>query len=196
MFHLAKTVQLIFAIYIILLIVRILFAWLRPNMFNPVVRLVYRLTDPYLKFFAKIRFLRIGSLDLSPLFAFYVLYLIMGLLNRIILHDNITLQDFFELAITYFFRFVYFFLIIFIITVALRFIFGFIKMRGNNVVVTAVYSISEHAVRPFRNLLKVQGQRSFDIAALFSLLVLVITRFFVLPWLLEFILNLINGSGL
>ena len=196
MLYLAKLIQFIFAVYIILLIVRILFAWLRPNMFNPIVRFVYKLTDPYLKLFAGMRFMRIGSLDLSPLIAFYVLFLLMGILYNLVLRDNITIEFFFSLAITYFFKFVYFFLLIFIITITLRFIFGFIRMRGNNIVVTAVYSISEPMVRPFRNLLKVKGQRSFDVAALLSLVVIVLTRVVILPRLLEFILILINGNGL
>jgi len=196
MVYLANAVRLIFSIYIILIFIRILFAWLRPNMFNPIVRFVYRLTDPYLKLFAGIRFIRIGALDLSPILAFYVLYLLQELLYNLILRGHITLQFFVILAISYFFRFVYFILFIFLITVALRFIFGFIRMRGNNVVVTAIYSISEPAVRPFRNLLKVQNQKSFDIAALLSLIVIILARFIILPRLLDLIKILITGSGL
>ena len=196
MVYLANAVRLLFSIYIILIFVRILFAWLRPNMFNPVVRFIYKLTDPYLKLFAGMRFIRIGALDLSPIFAFYVLYLLQELLYNLILRGHITLDFVVILAISYFFRFVYFILFIFLITVALRFIFGFIRMKGSNVVVMAIYSISEPAVRPFRNLLKVQGQRSFDIAALLSLIVIILSRFFILPRLLDLIKMLIAGSGL
>ena len=196
MVYLANAVRLLFSIYIILIFVRILFAWLRPNMFNPVVRFVYKLTDPYLKLFAGMRFIRIGALDLSPIFAFYVLYLLQELLYNLILRGHITLEFVVVLAISYFFRFVYFILFIFLITVALRFIFGFIRMRGNNVVVTAIYSISEPAVRPFRNLLKMQSQKSFDIAALLSLIVIILARFIILPRLLDLIKILIQGSGL
>ena len=164
-------------------------------MFNPIVRFVYRLTDPYLKLFAGLRFMRIGSLDFSPIFAFYVLYLLQELCYNLILRGHITPELFFVLAISYFFRFVYFILFIFMITVALRFIFGFVRMRGNNVIITAIYSISEPAVRPFRNLLKVQHEGSFDIAALLSLIVIVLARFLVLPRLLDLIKILIAGSG-
>jgi len=196
MVYLANAVRLLFSIYIILIFVRILFAWLRPNMFNPVVRFVYKLTDPYLKLFAGMRFIRIGALDLSPIFAFYVLYLLQELLYNLILRGHITLEFVVILAISYFFRFVYFILFIFLITVALRFIFGFIRMSGNNVVVTAIYSISEPAVRPFRNLLKMQSQKSFDVAALLSLIVIILARFIILPRLLDLIKILIQGRGL
>ena len=196
MVYLANGVRLLFSIYIILIFIRILFVWLRPNMFNPIVRFVYKLTDPYLKLFAGLRFVRIGSLDLSPIFAFYVLYLLQELCYNLILRGHITPELFFVLAISYFFRFVYFILFIFMITVALRFIFGFVRMRGNNVIITAIYSISEPAVRPFRNLLKVQNEGSFDIAALLSLIVIVLARFLVLPRLLDLIKILIAGNGL
>lgn len=195
MVYLANGVRLLFSIYIILIFIRILFAWLRPNMFNPIVRFVYRLTDPYLKLFAGLRFMRIGSLDFSPIFAFYVLYLLQELCYNLILRGHITLELIFVLAISYFFRFVYFILFIFMIAVALRFIFGFVRMRGNNVIVTAIYSISEPAVRPFRNLLKVQNGGSFDIAGLLTLIVIVLARFLVLPRLLDLIKILIAGNG-
>ena len=195
MVYLANGVRLLFSIYIILIFIRILFAWLRPNMFNPIVRFVYRLTDPYLKLFAGLRFMRIGSLDFSPIFAFYVLYLLQELSYNLILRGHITPELYFVLAISYFFRFVYFILFILMIAVALRFIFGFIRMRGNNVIITAIYSISEPAVRPFRNLLKVQHEGSFDIAALLSLIVIVLARFLVLPRLLDLIKILIAGIG-
>ncbi len=196
MFVLARAVRYIFSIYIILIFIRILFAWLRPSMFNPIVRFVYKLTDPYLKLFAGLRFMRIGALDFSPILALYVLYLLQELFYNVILRGHVTPEFVLLLVITLFFRFVYFILFIFIITVALRFIFGFIRFGGNNVVVTAIYSISEPAVRPFRTLLKVKDGGSFDVAAFLSLIVIILARFLVLPRLLELIEMLITRSGL
>jgi len=196
MVYLANIVRLVFSIYIILIFIRILFAWLRPNMFNPIVRFVYRLTDPYLKLFAGLRFLKIGALDFSPILAFYVLYLLQELCYNVILRGHITPELLLTLIITLCFRFVYFILFIFMITVALRFIFGLIHMKGNNVLVSAVYSISEPAVKPFRNLLRIQHERGIDVAALFSLVVVILARFLVLPRLLKLVITLINSRGL
>jgi YggT family protein len=156
---------------------------------------VCRLTDPYLKLFAGLRFLRIGALDFSPILAFYVLYLLQELCYNLILRGHITLELLVSLVITLCFRFVYFILFIFIITLALRFIFGLIRMRGTNVLVNAVYSISEPAVRPFKNLLKTRSEGSVDIAALFSLIVFILARFLILPRLLRLIISLINSRG-
>ena len=63
----ANLVRLLFMIYIILIFVRVLFTWLRPHMFNPIVRFVYMATDPYLKLFAGLKFLRVGNFDFSRL---------------------------------------------------------------------------------------------------------------------------------
>lgn len=195
MVYFANVVRLIFSIYIILIFIRILFAWLRPNMFNPIVRFVYRLTDPYLKLFAGLRFLRIGSLDFSPILAFYVLYLAQELCYNLILRGHITTEFLASLVITLGFRFVYFILFIFIVTLALRFIFGLVPMKGNNVLVAAVHSISEPAVRPFRNLLRIRHEGGVDIAALLSLIVFVLARVVILPRILKLIVTLISNRS-
>jgi YggT family protein len=196
MVYLANVVRLIFSIYIILIFIRVLFAWLRPNMFNPIVRFVYRLTDPYLKLFAGLRFLKIGSLDFSPILAFYVLYLLQELFYNIILRGHITPEFLLTLIISLFFRFVYFILIIFLITVALRFILRLVRFRGNSVFFSVIYSISEPAVAPFRNLLRGRNEGSFDVPALLSLIVIILTRFLIMPRLLRLIVMLINNRGL
>jgi YggT family protein len=195
MVYLANIVRLIFSIYIILIFIRILFVWLRPNMFNPIVRFVYRLTDPYLKLFAGLRFLRIGALDFSPILAFYVLYLAQELCYNVILRGHITPEFLASLTITLCFRFVYFILFIFIVALALRFIFGLVRMGGSNVLATAVYSISEPAVRPFRNLLRIRHEGGVDVAALLALIIFVLARFLILPRLLKLIIALISNRG-
>jgi YggT family protein len=117
MIYLAKIVRLLFSLYILLIFVRVLFAWLRPNMFNPVVRFVYNLTDPYLKLFAGIRFLRIGYIDLSPILALYLLYLLQELSYRTLYTGYFSVEILTSTIIILLFRFVYFILFIFIIAV-------------------------------------------------------------------------------
>jgi YggT family protein len=188
MILLANTVRLLFSIYIILIFVRIIISWLRPNVFNPVIRLIYTLTDPYLKLFARIRFLRFGYLDLSPLLAFYVLYLLQELLYRTLLVGYVSLEDVAQLIIILIFRFVYFIIFIFIVVVGLRFIFEIAGLRMNNVFISFVYSLSETAVKPLRNFFKLRSSSGFDFHVLISLAFLILLRFLLLPRLLSLIL--------
>lgn len=183
----AKVIMVLFAIYITLVFVRVLFAWLRPNMFNPIVQFVYSTTDPYLKLFAGIKFLRIGNMDFTPILALFLLYLLMILLSDVIKWGYISAEHIVILIIKLLFKFVYFIIFIFIIAVGLRFIFEVIGMRVNNVVVSIIYSISEPVVRPFRNLFKIKERKGFDFHVLISLVILVLLRYLILPRILQLI---------
>jgi YggT family protein len=192
MVFVANTVRLLFSIYILLIFVRVILAWLRPNMFNPIVRFVYASTDPYLRLFAGLRIFRIGSVDFTPILAFYFLYLMQELSYDILLTGHFSMERLFSLLIRFLFRFTYFILLIFIITVGLRLIFELIMRRINNTLVTIVYSLSEPAVRPIRNLLNLNRDLVVDIPALISLAILILLRILLLPRLLNLIQKLIS----
>ncbi len=192
MIYLANIVRLIFSLYIILIFVRVLFAWMRPNMFNPIVRFIYAVTDPYLKLFANLKFLRIGYFDFSPIVAFYLLYLLQELTYRVILTGYFSLNLLLSLIIVLLFRFIYFIIFIFIVTVGLRLIFDIIRIRSANMFVTAVYSMSEPAIRPFRRLLRINSGYSFDVSIVVSLAVLILLRYLILPRLLALITTLLR----
>ena len=187
MVYVANLVRLIFSIYILLIFVRVILAWLRPNMFNPIVRFVYASTDPYLRLFAGLRFLRIGNIDFTPILAFYFLYLMQELSYKVLLTGYFSLQLLLSLIIVLLFRFIYFILFIFIIAVGLRLIFEIIGRRINNTFVTVVYSLSEPAVRPVRNMLNFKRDPAFDVPSLVSLIILILLRFLLLPRLLKLI---------
>ncbi len=195
MIYLANVVRLIFSIYIILIFVRMLFAWLRPNMFNPLVRFVYLLTDPYLKLFANIRFLRVGSLDLSFLLAFYLLYLFQELSYNLILRGQITPELLLSLILVLAFRFVYFILFIFMVATGMRLIFDLVGLRIRSVLVAAVYSLAEPVVRPVRNAFRISQLGRFDFSVALTLVIIILLRFFVLPQVLRLLLMLVRGSG-
>ena len=184
MIYLAKIVRLIFSLYILLIFVRILFAWLRPNMFNPIVRFVCSVTDPYLKLFTGMRFLRIGYLDITPILGLYLLYLLQELSYEVLLRGYISVEILASTIIILLFRFVYFILFIFIIAVGLRFVLGIAGPRVNNAFISIVYSISEPIVKPLRNWLKFKETGRLDVHVLISLAILVLLRYLVLPRIL------------
>jgi len=193
MIYLAKIVRLIFSVYIILIFVRVLFAWARPNMFNPLVRFVYAVTGPYLRLFAGLRFLRVGAFDLSPLLAFYFLYLLMEMSYKVLLTGYFSWLLLLSLAVALLFRFVYFVLFVFIVATGLRFVFEIAGRRVNSVLVSIVYSLSEPVVRPFRNILaRSGGAFGFDVAVVLSLASLVLARYLLLPRLLYFVQRLLG----
>lgn len=69
---LAQLVQVLFQIYWLLIIVRVLISWVNPDPFNPIVQGLSRLTDPVLDPLRRV-IPSIGPIDLSPLAALLIL---------------------------------------------------------------------------------------------------------------------------
>ena len=67
-------------LYMFVIIIRVVLSWIRVNQFNPVVKMIYKVTEPVL---APVRAIipDLGGVDISPVVVFLVYrYLIRGLL--------------------------------------------------------------------------------------------------------------------
>lgn len=76
-------VSVAFQVYMYLLIIRILLSWIRHNPYQPLIRFIYEVTDPYLNVFR--RFIPpFGAVDFSPIVAFFVWELLWKFVVRIL----------------------------------------------------------------------------------------------------------------
>ena len=66
-------------LYFYLIIARALMSWFNPNPSNPIVRLIYVLTEPVLGPIRRV-IPPMGGLDLSPLVVFAILYILQSIL--------------------------------------------------------------------------------------------------------------------
>lgn len=82
---LITAVDVAFRVYTYLVIIRIFLSWIRHNPYQPVIRFIYEITEPYLKFFRKI-IPPFGMLDLSPIAALIALQLLEWLVRRLMLY--------------------------------------------------------------------------------------------------------------
>lgn len=73
-------------IYFWVIFARALFSWIRPNPFNPVVRIVYRLVDPVTRLISRIVPTRFGMVDVAPFFLMLIIIFLQEFLTRLILH--------------------------------------------------------------------------------------------------------------
>jgi len=80
---LIRLVNTLFEVYSWLLLIRILLTWFPVDPYNPVVRFIARVTDPFLRLFRGI-LPPIGMLDLSPILAFIVLNLLRRLVVNVL----------------------------------------------------------------------------------------------------------------
>lgn len=77
-------VNVAFEVYTYLLIIRILLSWIRHNPYQPVIRFIYEITEPYLGIFR--RFVPpFGAMDFSPIVAFFVLQILRGIVLRLLI---------------------------------------------------------------------------------------------------------------
>ena len=68
-------INLVFGVYEFLILIRVLLSWVNVSPFHPLVRILYRLTDPVLKPLQRIIPPIGGTLDVSPVVALILLYI-------------------------------------------------------------------------------------------------------------------------
>lgn len=75
-------------IYTFILIVRAIISWVQPNPYNPIVRMLYRLTEPVLQPIRRMLARSIGNMgiDFSPLVAIILLNILVVILRRMLLY--------------------------------------------------------------------------------------------------------------
>ena len=67
-------------VYIIIILIRVILSWVRPNPYNPFVQVIYKLTEPVLAPIRRIVPPIGGTIDISPIILFFIIYVIMSIL--------------------------------------------------------------------------------------------------------------------
>lgn len=70
-------------LYFLLIMLRIIFSWIPQNSASPLRNFVIRFTDPYMKRFQGIRWLRFGMLDFSPILGLGLLSFLLFITQRL-----------------------------------------------------------------------------------------------------------------
>jgi YggT family protein len=74
----ASILDILFSAYFWIIFVRAILSWIRPDPYNPFVRIIYGMVDPLTYRISKIIPTRIGIIDISP----FILMLIIMFLQR------------------------------------------------------------------------------------------------------------------
>ncbi len=83
--YLAKILNVAFTVYFWVIFARALFSWIRPNPYNPVIRLVYRLVDPVTNRIRRMLPTRLGMVDFAPFLLMIAVIFIQELITRLLL---------------------------------------------------------------------------------------------------------------
>ena len=108
------------SIYMVLIFFRIILTWFSWTGNSGLLDFLARITDPYLNWFRRLTFLRMGFMDLSPIVAIGVLSLINRLISSIALHRAITIGIILSMVLMLIWGVVSFILVFFIIVLLLR----------------------------------------------------------------------------
>ena len=81
---LSQLVNLVFQVYIFLVVARALISWVGPAPYHPLVRFLCRATDPVLDRLRRLLPLQFGGIDLTPVALLLALYLLKDLLLNLI----------------------------------------------------------------------------------------------------------------
>ena len=80
----ARLLELVLWAYFWIIIARAVISWVSPDPFNPIVRFLYRITEPVLRPIRRI-LPSFGGIDLSPVVLILLLYFILDLLFEYVL---------------------------------------------------------------------------------------------------------------
>ncbi|HUV07589.1 MAG TPA: YggT family protein [Spirochaetia bacterium] len=78
-------------VYLLLIGLRIMLTWFQGPSYGKAWLYLNRITEPYLRLFREIKFLRVGSFDFSPIAGILVLIIIQNILNTISIYKTISL---------------------------------------------------------------------------------------------------------
>ena len=79
-----QLVNLVFQVYIFIVVARALISWVGPDPYNPIVRFLYQATDPVLDRLRRLLPLQFSGIDLTPLALLLALYVVKDLLLNLI----------------------------------------------------------------------------------------------------------------
>lgn len=78
-----RLVNVALTLYMWIIIARALVSWVNPDPYNPIVRVLYRATEPVLAPFRRLLPpYRTGGIDLSPLWVLLIIYILQEFLLR------------------------------------------------------------------------------------------------------------------
>ena len=82
LYAIAKVISVALNIYMWIIIARALISWVNPDPYNPIVRILYSITDPVLYFIRRKLPVYLGGIDFSPVIAILAIYFLQIFLVR------------------------------------------------------------------------------------------------------------------
>jgi len=118
------------SVYSLVCVIRVLLSWIPEFEYTQAGRILARICDPYLNWFRRFSFTRIGSVDFSPVVAIGVLSVIAQVLPGIGVTGHISIGIILAGILSVVWSFFSFFLIILILALAIRLLYDIFNRYG------------------------------------------------------------------
>ncbi|WP_020611728.1 YggT family protein [Sediminispirochaeta bajacaliforniensis] len=110
--------------YLLLILIRVMLTWFQGVDYGKAYRILAAATDPYLRIFQKIKFLRFSAIDFSPVAAMLVIVVLIDFASQFIREGRLSLGIVLAVITSALWSVVSFLLSLFIILTAIRFFMG------------------------------------------------------------------------
>ncbi len=128
----ARILAGVLSLYMILIFVRVLLTWFSGVYYGRPYEIIRSLTDPYLNYFRRFRFLQMGNVDFSPIAGILVLVVVLNILNRLAVYGSISVGLVLAIILNSVWSAVSFLITLFIVLIVIRFVAGLINANTVN----------------------------------------------------------------
>ena len=128
----ARILGAVLSLYMILIFVRVLLTWFSGVYYGKPYEILRSLTDPYLNYFRRFRFLQVGSVDFSPIAGLLVLVVALNILNRLAMYGSISVGIVLAIILNAVWSAVSFLITLFIVLIVIRFVAGLVRANTVN----------------------------------------------------------------
>ncbi len=127
----SRLLATIVSVYMLIIFIRVLLTWFSGVEYGKPYRILASLTDPYLNYFRRFSFLRVGTVDFSPIAGLIFLVIVLNILNTLATYGRITIGVVLAIILQAIWAAVSFLMTLFIILILVRFVAW--MMRANTV---------------------------------------------------------------
>ena len=124
-------ISALLSVYMILIIISIFLTWFRGNINSRALQILTSIVNPYLNFFRKITWLRVGNMDFSPIVGIMILGLFVQITSTIAQTGQFTAMHLVSYIIYSIWSIVSFVLDILVIAMVVRFVSTFFVKKSS-----------------------------------------------------------------
>ena len=123
----------VISLYTFIIFIRVLITWIPSLTYSKFGRFLASITDPYLNIFRKIKFLRVGNVDFSPILAIGALVIVSSVLSNFITQQRFSLGILLGVIIGMCWSLLRSFIGILIFVIAIRLVFNLINKDSGSI---------------------------------------------------------------